>query len=343
MPRSDLALFRGLFAWSLSLILHRFGALGFWLTPFLWVGIEYLNSLGDLGFPWMVLGNTQTEYLSLIQYAEITGVYGVSFWVVAVNLVTLALLRKRGRRLIEAIGLVGLFVGPASHGLLQLHRPIREERTTLSVGIVQPNTSPLAKQTRGFEYNFAILKDQTVRAAELGAHLVVWPETAVPGYFRVYSSYRRRMQQLADSLDIHILTGSPDKDPVSGKAFNSAFLFTTRDTTLQRYSKKRLVPFGERAPFPELLPFLRDIRLTGGGYISGNFDSGENLTIFKGSEWQFSTMICYDSVFPDLGRQFVKQGAEFLVVITNDGITARQLIGDARTPARWIVMGIRDE
>lgn len=314
-----MSLFRGLFTWGFARVVARYGGAGLWSAPFLWVGLEYFNSLGDMGFPWVVLGNSQTAWLWLIQYAEVTGVYGVSFWIVVVNLSLLMLWRHRARRRIWVAVLAALFAGPAANGYLALKNVPDEQPVT--VGLVQPDMPPVAKEYRGFDYNFGKLKPMTVEAAQQGAGLVVWPETAV-GYLKgeLYRRHRERVQAMVDSLGIHLFTGAyrlEAGDPV--KVFNSSFLFAPRRGITGHYDKTRLVPLGERAPFPELLPFLRKIRFTGGGFVGGNWDSGETRTVFDVSEARFSALICYDSVFPGFVRAFADLGAEFLVIITNDG------------------------
>ena len=314
-----MSLFRGLFLWTFARVVRRYGIAGTWSAPFLWVGFEYFNSLGDMGFPWVVLGNSQTAYLWLIQYAEVTGVYGVSFWIVLVNLSVLMLWRNRARRRVWAVALAALFTGPAANGYLALKNDPDEH--AVPVGVVQPDMPPVAKEYRGFDYNFGKLKPMTAEAAGLGARLVVWPETAV-GYLEgeLYRHHRERVQAMVDSLGIYVLTGAyrlEVGDPV--KVFNSSFLFAPGKGISGYYDKTRLVPFGERAPFPEILPFLRKIRFTGGGFVGGNWDSGETRTVFNGPDARFSALICYDSVFPGFVRSFVDLGAEFLVIITNDG------------------------
>ena len=314
-----MSLFRGLFLWTFARVVRRYGAAGIWSAPILWVAFEYFNSLGDMGFPWVVLGNSQTAYLWLIQYAEVTGVYGVSFWIVVVNLSLLMLWRNRARRWVWAAGLAALFAGPAANGFLTLKNDPDEH--AVPVGVVQPDMPPVAKEYRGFDYNFGKLKPMTAEAAGQGAKLVVWPETAV-GYLKgeLYRHHRERVQAMVDSLDIFLYTGAyrlEAGDPV--KVYNSSFLFVPRKGITGYYDKTRLVPFGERAPFPDLLPFLGKIRFTGGGFVGGNWDSGESRTVFNGPEARFAALICYDSVFPGFVRAFVDLGAEFLVIITNDG------------------------
>lgn len=314
-----MSLFRGLFLWTFARAVRRYGIAGTWSAPFLWVAFEYFNSLGDMGFPWVVLGNSQTAYLWLIQYAEVTGVYGVSFWIVLVNLSIMMLWRNRARRRVWAVALAVLFAGPAANGYLALKDDPDEQ--AVAVGLVQPDMPPVAKEYRGFDYNFGKLKPMTAEAAGQGAKLVVWPETAV-GYLKgeLYRHHRERVQAMVDSLGIYLYTGAyrlEAGDPV--KVFNSSFLFVPERGISGYYDKTRLVPFGERAPFPEILPFLRKIRFAGGGFVGGNWDSGETRTVFDGPDARFSALICYDSVFPGFVRSFVDLGAEFLVIITNDG------------------------
>jgi len=317
-----LGLFKALLVWVLSAVLRRFKAVGLWLAPFLWVGLEYLGSLGDMGFPWLALGNTQSRYLPLIQYAEITGVYGVSFWIVAVNVTVLILLRGRVRRATAAAALFVLFAVPFAHGVWVLSNAGNAEEM-ISVGIVQSNVDPTAKENCGFDYNYGILEPLTIQAVAQGARLVVWPEAAVPGYFEsaFYRHHRDRVQHLADSLNVYIYTGGSRLEVGEEvRKYNSSFLFSSGKTTLQRYDKTRLVPFGERAPFPKLLPFLRKIKWSGGGFVSANWDAGEVRTVFEGpDDVRFSGLICFDSVFPGFVREFVARGAAFLVVVTNDG------------------------
>ncbi|HCR18901.1 MAG TPA: hypothetical protein DIU35_15580 [Candidatus Latescibacteria bacterium] len=314
-----MSVFRGLFTYLFSRVLDRFGTLGLWSAPILWVGFEYFNSLGDLGFPWAVVGNSQSSFLPLIQYSSVTGVYGLSFWVVAVNLVALALLRDVGRRKILLTAFAALFIAPLTQGYLALSEEHAGEK--IVVAAVQPDMPPVAKEYRGFKYNYGKLKPMTELAAEQGARLIVWPETAV-GYMKseTHRRDREQVQHLVDTLNVHLYTGAyrlVSGSPV--KVYNSSFLFAPGKGITDFYDKTRLVPFGERAPFPELFPLLRKIQFSGGGFVAGNWDSGEVQTVFEGPDVRFSALICFDSVFPGFVSEFVAKGAELLVVITNDG------------------------
>ena len=316
-----MALFRGLFVYLWSVAWARFGGLGLWLTPFLWVGFEYFNTLGDMGFPWMLLGHSQVDYLPLIQVAEATGVYGVSFWVVVVNLIAREI-AKSARRSLWVGALILTFAAPLGFGLWRVADPLA--KGDLKVAIVQQNVSPVEKSYWGFDHNFDKLKPLTIQAAKTGARLVIWSEAAVPAYLKsgrpLHNAYQARVQALVDSLGIYLYTGANRYEAATrDRYYNSSFLFKPGGGDLPHYDKVKVVPFGERTPFPQLLGFLRDIQWRGGGYISGDFESGTARTVFEIPGGKFSGMICFDSVFPWLAREMVLQGAEFLVVITNDG------------------------
>ena len=314
-----MSLFRGLFVWLWAFAIGRFGALGLWLTPFLWLGFEYFNTLGDMGFSWMLLGHSQADYLPLIQIAEATGVYGVSFWVVLVNIIIITLVRSTRRVPMVAV-LILAFAVPIGFGLWRMAEPVDEG--DLKVAIVQQNVPPVEKSHWGFDHNFDRLKPLTIQAAQTGAELVVWSEAALPAYFKsfAYRTHRQRVQALVDSLDIHLYMGSNRYEPDKrDRYYNSSFLFKPGGGELPHYDKVKVVPFGERAPFPEVFGFLRDIKWSGAGFVSGDFESGIARTVFKVPGGQFSGMICFDSVFPWLARDMVALGAEFLIVITNDG------------------------
>ncbi len=315
-----MALWRGLFVWLWCYARQNLNRSGLWITPFLWVGIEYLSSLGDMGFPWMLLGHSQADYLPLIQFAEVTGVYGVSFWVVLVNLVVLALLRSTRRSGYVGV-LVLCFALPLTFGFWRMSEPVGDR--AISVAVVQQNVPPTEKSHWGFDHNFNKVKPLILQAVKKDVDLVVLSEAALPAYFNstVHRDYQARVQALVDSLDIYLFMGANRFEAGErDRRYNSSFLFHPGSGPIvAHYDKFKVVPFGERAPFPKLLSFLRDFQWSGAGYVSGDYESGDTFTVFEIPAGKFSAMICFDSVFPWLGRELTAAGAEFLVVITNDG------------------------
>jgi len=311
-------------------LLRRFGAKAWILLPFVWLAIEYLQSRSELAFPWNYLGYTQSYYTPLIQYAEYTGVWGVSFWVMVMNVLIWQLYADRAqrrRRRILAAALAVLLLLPALHGGHMLLQEARGAGKPVVVAVLQGNVDPFEKWAADSdEKNLAIYETMSRQAAAGHPDLIVWPETALPFYLRSETPFLRRFEHLADSLGIPLLTGSLDYHFASEKEYeyyNAAFLAEPGKSFLQAYRKMRLVPGSERIPYRDYFPFnylknwLSDLALGVGDYARG-----QEYTVFEcrhaGRPLRFSTPICYESAFPDLVRRFAAGGAQFLCIITND-------------------------
>ncbi|MBM3278611.1 MAG: apolipoprotein N-acyltransferase [Candidatus Handelsmanbacteria bacterium] len=316
-----LGLFVGLFAGCLSLLLRRWGPLAGLLAPLLWAGQEYLLSLGELGFPWLLLGHSQAVYPHLIQYAAYTGVYGVSAWVVLVNVLGYLVLSvglKPGLRL-GAVGalLVGFFVPwYYSAGVLAAPPPAEEVR----VGVIQPNLGMEKWGLDGLELSFCTLERLSRQAAAAQPELLVWPETSLPCYLTMRPQCRERVERLVAELQVPLLTGAPEQDSLTKEQYNAAFFFLPGQAQLQSCAKMHLVPFGERTPFRDAIPLLRDIdwAVLTGDLGPAEFSPGRERTLFAHPRAPFGVLICFESVFPDLVRRHVQGGARLLVNITND-------------------------
>ena len=323
-------LYSALFAIVQSWLWNRFGSASFWAAPFLWTGIELLSSWGILGFPWNSLAHTQTYFPILIQYASLTGMYGVTFWVVMLNVLFFFLVEREGRRkqlpvFILGIGL--LFIIPLAYGRWVLSRP-HDPETQLRVSLVQGNIDPYKKWTSSFvDSNFVVYRRLTWQAGDQNPDLVVWPETAAPCYLRHRFSYLNQVKSQFDSLGIPLLTGSPDYEWIERdkvKKYNGALFIHPNSWRIEWYYKMHLVPFSERVPLVDRMPFLYDILSKMDSSI-GDFSPGDSTKVFEfeltstRKKVPFSVVICYESIFPYLVRKFVKEGAQFLVVITNDG------------------------
>ncbi len=318
-----LGLFIAVFAGLLGGSMQRWGRRALLLAPVLWSAQEYLLSLGELGFPWLLLGNTQAVFPALIQYASITGVYGVSFWLALVNvLVFLILAAPMGIRRRTALlgGLVLWIAGPWVHGRASIP-PSSLPGPKMRVALVQPNLSREEKWgPGGLGRSFATLESLSRQAAARNPALLVWPETALPCYLRWRPGCRGRVERLVKDLRIPLLTGASDYGPSGGEPYNSAFFASPGHPDLQVYAKMHLVPFGERTPFRDSIPLLRGIDWTAltGDLGPAEFARGREHTLFSHSEATFAVLICFESVFPDLARQRVQAGAQLLINITND-------------------------
>lgn len=320
------------------------------MFPFLWVAFEYLHSLADISFPWLTLGNTQTYDLPAVQMASITGVYGVSFWLVWLNVLAYFFtggLRSGARKLrsprsaLLAAAVLLVFLLPRIYGMIVLGAGTEPSGNPIRIGIVQPNIDPFEKWEKRPEDQLRMLEQLTGDIASKKADLILWPETAIPFYLLDprHRDYFESMKRRVDSLGIPLLTGIPDityyraGDPIprSSKTlpggsrydnYNSSILLQPHDEEIQKYAKMLLVPFAERVPFSEALSFLNAMQWNFG---LGGWAVGKEKTVFRvrggadsAAGFSFSNFICYESVYPGFVADFVRGGAEFLTVITND-------------------------
>jgi len=336
-----LPIYTAIYALLHTFLLKRLGEKWIYLCiPFLWTGIEYLRSLGVLGFPWSSLAYTQSYYLSLIQYVSFTSVYGVSFWVVTINVFALLILKNFSnikKITIYFIILVFLLLIPWIYGSLVIPGEDKNTEENIRVGLIQGNIDPYIKWSDGFlEENWRIYKELTLEAAKQKPQLIIWPETAVPDYLRVSNLYLTNTRELVSGIKIPLITGAPDfkyLEDQSYLTFNGVFLIAPNRFSFQVYHKIHLVPFGERVPFTETFPFLRDF-LESLEMGEGNFSPGSKIVSFDvpitsphgelqnersvHTKIKAPVIVCFESLFPELVRKFILKGADILIIITND-------------------------
>jgi apolipoprotein N-acyltransferase len=279
-------------------------------VPVVWGGIEYLRSLGPLGFPWASMGYSQTPYLGIIQIAAAVGTYGLSAWIVLVNgLLASFIVSRRLSRLVAA---VLVFVIPALAGQLALTDAEPHDGVRLS--LIQPSISGSVKWDEAYrDSTMRLLTRMTLESP--GSRMVVWPETAVPFYIEHVPSALGDVAVLAEHTGSSILFGFPDYEHTEAgeRYYNSAMLITSEGEVAGKYSKIHLVPFGEMFPFEDRIELLRRINLG-----EGDFSPGEEHTIFEIDGRRFGVAICFESIYPGLVREFVRDGADFIVNVTND-------------------------
>jgi apolipoprotein N-acyltransferase len=310
------ALYVGLFAAVLAWLTARRSiswALG--VAPFVWVVAEWVRGHFLGGFPWGLLGYSQYRELVVIQVAELGGVYAVSFVLVAVNSAVAGIfVAPRRRALAGVIAVAILVTATLAFGAVRLEATEARRADTARVGIMQPSIEqPLKFDPNHAAQTLAIYVELTRRAAGDQPRLLVWPETALPGALRRDPALRHLLNDLVRTFHVPIVVGSIDvSDGVPVSYRNSAFLVTERGLQ-ERYDKIQLVPFGEYVPFSALLGFVR-----GWAEFIADLEPGARPLVFPGPPAPFGVVICYEGIFPELVREFVKDGARFMVNMTND-------------------------
>lgn len=320
---------------ALSLFLSAFVALPLWCSAFIrkrtgirltltlpicWVASEYIKSWILTGFPWELLGYSQFQNLRFIQIADITGVYGVSFVLLSVNcaIATIVYTLITRRRIAVFEPCCGLLLVTAC--LLYGHTRVQEFRDPagprLSTLLVQPNIPQDVKWNP--EYLDATMQRlfhlSTVQTPSK-TNLIIWPESATPFFFQDEPAYHEQVTRTLQHSGAWLLFGSPSYTQSNSRTFynNSAFLLRPDGSEAGKYDKVHLVPWGEYVPLQRLFPFIN--RLVSG---IGEFSSGTGIKLLPAGDTMLAPLICYEIIFPNLTRQFVRMGGHCIVNITND-------------------------
>jgi apolipoprotein N-acyltransferase len=292
------------------------------VAPFLWVSLEYVRSFFLTGFPWATLGYSQYLNLPFIQVADITGVYGISFLILLVNSAVYDFISIMGRRerplpLREGVVVLAILFVVFGYGVARIKRveSITSYVRRIKIGLAQGNIDQSIKWNAGYqEKTLRIYQNLSSELAEEKPSLIIWPETATPFFFQSEERYRPLVTEVAEMTGAYLLFGSPSFDLVNGRVeyYNSAYLVSTGKEVIGKYDKIHLVPFGEYVPFSEFLFFLGSLSAV------GNLSSGKTVQNLRFPLGDFGVLICYEIIFPNLCRKFVREGADFLVTITND-------------------------
>ncbi|NTW70233.1 MAG: apolipoprotein N-acyltransferase [Chlorobiaceae bacterium] len=317
--------------------------------PFLWVAWEWLYMQQDLSLGWLTLGNSQSALTFMIQYADSTGVWGISFWLFSFNVLVLLAVTGKRVEVIRSLFLMALMIVlPILYStvLFYQERSLLGELPKIRVTLIQPDIDPHKKW--GIQHSSDIMEryyQLTGRAVrENRPELVIWPETAIPFYI-LDSPYAADLLSLRGSLrrwNTALLTGYSDivrypegtaPNPLNpGKydgvlrqpyeTYNASMLLLPGNSAPQIYRKMRLVPFAERVPYVEYLPWIGNFTFSLAGISSWGRGSESTIMELPGSQngkVRTANIICYESIFPGLVTEFVRKGASFLTLVTNDG------------------------
>jgi apolipoprotein N-acyltransferase len=297
------------------------------LAPVLWTSLEWVRGHALSGFPWGLLGYSQYQQLSMIQMADITGIYGISFVVVLVNAAIVeTAMAYRNRQRTKAWASIGTAAFVLAifwlYGQYRIEELGRMESRTMRVGVVQANVPQDVKWDHRFRQltldRYARL---TQRVAGEAVDLIVWPEAAMPFVFEDEVYFRERVLKLVEDAETPVLLGSPGRTPPGEgrpSLTNSAFLVDASGRTLSRQDKIHLVPFGEYVPLSGVLFFVNKMVEGIGDFRAGTEYRVMNLPAGGDPPPGFGVVICFEVIFPEVVRKFASNGAEFMLTITND-------------------------
>ncbi len=342
-----LGLFVAAYALCVAMFQRKLPSLMLLGAPCVWVALELLRTHLLSGLPWSLLGYSQYRWVPAIQIADHTGVYGISFLIVLVNVAVsetgLWVVRYiRGSRAHPfpwrppAAAVLGMTMA-LTYGYYQLAQADAGRKDTeatrfVKIGLVQANIDQARKWDQAYRMETLRRYGRLTAEASVGADLVLWPEAATPFIYERELDYREAIAMLVRSLNVPLLLGSPavryhpDGSPY---LLNSAYMLTRSGEISGRYDKQHLVPFGEYVPLRDSVLFFLDKLVVG----IGDFEEGPGPTMLEMTPSssphpvKFGVVICYEVIFPDLVRRFAAQDAAFMVTITNDA-----WFGDSAAP-----------
>ncbi len=299
-----------------------------------WVSYEFLHHNWDLAWPWLTLGNGWSNLTGATQFISVTGVFGISFWIVFTSPLLYKYLEEPVKPILYS-GLLVFFAFPI-FSVLATITVQQTESKPIEVAIIQPNFD--SYQRFGGLSSLSEVTDKllTLSAETIteNTQLIIWPENAFDSSMPYQNQYFDRIQDSLRVWDTELITGSGFleyfddeeirpavvRESLDGrpfKIFNAAFHIRP-ESDHDIYRKGKLVPAVERLPFVE---FFQKIDLFGWvnwGNLMG-YGLGRDANNFRINSHKTPALICYDSVFPGWVNRFVDDGADFLTIITNDG------------------------
>jgi len=317
-----LALFFAAATWAACRLREMSGLPPLLTLPVLWVALEFLRSFLFSGFPWASLGYSQQGHPGLIQSADLFGVYGLSFLILLVNAAladAISGFRPQAPRSYHWKGpfvAALLFAANLGYGHYRLGQDLDVRQQTLAVDLIQGNIDQSLKWVPANQQGTVeTYRDLSLAAANgKPGGLIVWPESATPFYFQDGGALSDEVVGTARKADAWLLFGSPAYEFVNRRPryLNSAFLLSRSGEVLGRSDKVHLVPFGEYVPLGRYLPFVD--KLVEG---IGDFSPG-TVSPLPMNGHAIGVLVCYEAIFPELAREWVRQGSDLLVNITND-------------------------
>ncbi len=328
VPAAYIATFVAAFSAGWAWLARR-GLASAFAAAALWTALEHLRSFALSGFPWALLGYAQHGNPALLALAPWTGVYGLSFATVLVGVAfargARAALARRSPPAETWLAAAAVAVAVVG-GVLAAADESARGGPSLQVGVIQGNIDQGVKWSPDWaQRTLSIYEELSRRAVAEGAEVVIWPETAVPGAIEADPALRARISALARETGAAFVVGGVglenDADQGLRRFYDSAFLLEPDGRVSDRYDKSHLVPFGEYVPLRGLVGLF--LRAIASGIAPDNVTAGagpRSVRVAGGSPTAVTAgvPICYELIFPDLVRRFVRDGGGVLFAITND-------------------------
>ena len=308
------ALLRSLVLLLLKVIPQRFRTCV--TFSFVFLLSELVTTIGTLAFPW---ANTAVSLTGFLPYLQTASLFGVTFITLITALICFCIAKivtsgentKLYAFLSLSVFAVNVITGIVS-GPVPMNRLNGAEKTALVQGNVSSNDKWAAENRQAIFEKYVSL---TREAAEHGSWLIVLPECAIPEDFTRDGRLHAAFKEICLEYNVTVIMGVSVRG--EGVTYNSVLGILPDGTLTARYDKRHPVPFGEFIPFADFIgkffPFVEELNETGSVYGAGetyvNLDTGVGV---------YGPVVCFDSIFPAFTRESAKNGAQALVVVTND-------------------------
>jgi apolipoprotein N-acyltransferase len=316
-----LSLYTACFAMGVLFLRARGNAV-FLTAPLLWTVLEYARSHLLTGFPWETLACSQYLFENIIQIADITGTYGITFAIVLINVVLYNVLTARFRgnkyraaEIATACAVLAVICGYGYFRTAEIQESLKKI-SPVEVALIQGNIDQSMKWDARYQSEtLDIYRSLSLQYIPAPGGFVVWPETAAPFYFEHPDPLRSVVVDVARKSGRPLLFGSPRYEEINGiKSYmNSAYLLRPDGVIGGRYDKVHLVPYGEYVPLRKFFPFIG--KLVAG---VGDFLPGKGFDPLVNDGRRLGVLICYEVIFPEAARGYKRNRAGLLVNITND-------------------------
>lgn len=315
-----LSIFEALFPAILGAIfckLKKNSNIGYIYISLLWVIMEWLQGIGPTGMSWSRLSNSQYNNSYIIQSASIFGSLFISLIIVLANAFIASYLHNKSKY-IYIVGFFFIFIINFGYGYYRINN-VKLPDSTIQISVIQPNINSAEKWDSGSLNNIFNTYSELTKMAKSNIadklDIVVWAETSLPITLLENKDFLNRCYELADYVDSTILIGAFEE--VEGKTYNAMFEISPFDNTMEIHHKQNLVPFGEYMPFRGLLdkiaPFISNINAG-----SGDISSDKESVVMNTPSAIIGNLICFDSIFSEVARKHVINGADIIAVETND-------------------------
>ncbi|MDP3427030.1 MAG: apolipoprotein N-acyltransferase, partial [Humidesulfovibrio sp.] len=302
----------GLFGLLAHLACRRLSALnGLLFLGFCWTLMEMAVGTLLSGFPWLTLSAAFVPWSVVALPASYIGAYGLSGVLALIACGTVLGRSSRSCAAVSALAAL-LVLGLGWHTL----RTYAEDSAPRTVAIIQGNIDQSLKWNDSYQAATVARYVDLSRKVQITANpaLIVWPETSMPFYFQDDTPLRKPVLDFLASTGATLLLGAPAYTRGVGDytLYNRAYLIDGSGTTPTWYDKEHLVPFGEYMPLPGWLPLEKLV------HGVGDFAPGHDQKPLRTGGLAIGMLVCYEAIFPGLAQQRVSQGANLIVIISND-------------------------